>query len=475
MITLLASIIRSFTPVSLLTGLILAAWAARHGGKVSRAVLIGSAGGLIVGVPIYFLPARGQAFVALRVFLDSAAIVAAVINAGALFLPEDRGKAYRLIQWGWAVFFLAAIAAASMFSFLDVLGEQSLSSVQVMDTELIMNVGSLAVGACLVAFLVPLIFRLAQRSGKRAISGCLLAASTLLIVPWCAEALLGLMRLEVIAIGSGALSFVAKVNKFAIVGSYIQLAMVAGLSLSFLRRRKVFASEELCAMPGPERRKASTGVRLDSLWLRTSAGFITVVLAILLAHDLYASRPPRITRPVRLTPDASGMIKVKMAEVDDGGLHRFSYVTDDGHVVRFLLIKLNTHSGKSRFGVVYDACVMCGDTGYIQKKHEVICLACNVRIFNPSIGKEGGCNPVPLPHSVEGEYIVVSAKELAKGSRHFSHVVSVRVKDPVTGKELDTLKTPNRYEYKGRNYFFESPASQEKFIAAPERYGAQAL
>jgi YHS domain-containing protein len=44
------------------------------------------------------------------------------------------------------------------------------------------------------------------------------------------------------------------------------------------------------------------------------------------------------------------------------------------------------------------------------------------------------------------------------------------VKDPVTEKELDNLKAQYRYEYKGRNYFFESEASEEKFRTSPETY-----
>jgi uncharacterized membrane protein/YHS domain-containing protein len=202
-------------------------------------------------------------------------------------------------------------------------------------------------------------------------------------------------------------------------------------------------------------------------WFRGALASLLIVLTLLLYHDLYASRPPRISKPVNLTPDASGVIKVKIEELADGNLHRYAYVTDDGHVVRFFMIN---RSGGKRIGVVYDACMLCGDMGYLQEKNEVICIACNVRIFIPSIGKAGGCNPIPLPHRIEGGYVAVSAEELDKGAKYFSEVVTVKIKDPVSGKELISRDAPQRYEYKGRTYFFESAETLERFKVRPESY-----
>jgi len=173
-----------------------------------------------------------------------------------------------------------------------------------------------------------------------------------------------------------------------------------------------------------------------------------------------------------MTPDASGLIRVRIDDVGDGNLHRYSYITDDGHVVRFFLMNTLTNSstGRKKIGVVFDACMLCGDMGYIQNKKEVICIACNVRMFVPSIGKEGGCNPIPLKHLIENDSIIIAAKDLDLGARYFSEVKSVKVKDPVTGKELDNLKAPYRYEYKGRIFFFESEPSMEKFKETPDKY-----
>jgi YHS domain-containing protein/DNA-directed RNA polymerase subunit RPC12/RpoP len=137
--------------------------------------------------------------------------------------------------------------------------------------------------------------------------------------------------------------------------------------------------------------------------------------------------------------------------------------------VRFFLIN-RYDVAHAKIGVVYDACMICGDDGYIQVGNEIICIACNVRIFVPSIGKPGGCNPIPLDHTVEGGVITIAAADLDKGAKYFSEVVEIEVTDPVTGKRLINLKAPFQYEFKGRMFFFEGRESYDRFKKVPEDF-----
>jgi len=471
MLLYLVNVLHTFIPLSLIAGMLLALWTPVFGRKASRSVIICLAAGLLGGGIIYFVSFRQETVTAARAALYSAGILAAVMNAGAFIFPGNRRTAH-VIGWGAALLFAATLSAAAGFSLLAIITEQALSSISVLNTELILNIGGILAGVCLVSFLIPLTAQVSAKSGRGVISGFLLLASALIAIPWCAEVLLGLMRLELFEVTSGRLSFVAKVGKYAHAVPYALVFMIAVLSLVFFAKRTALLPDDLFAMQRAERRKARGRMLLDLRWFKAALASIGVILAVLLYHDLYASRPPKISQPVNLKPDSNGLIKVSISEVADGKLHRYSYVTDDGHVVRFFLINrtINRSGGKSRIGVVYDACMLCGDMGYIRQKNEIICIACNVRIFTPSIGKAGGCNPIPLKHAVQEEYIVISVEELDKGARYFSQVVSMRVKDPVTGKELDSLKAPYRYEYKGRTYFFESEAAEEKFRASPETY-----
>ncbi|WP_298271383.1 Fe-S-containing protein [Geobacter sp.] len=464
MLSYLVSFIQAFIPLSLITGILLSVWRPVHGRTAARPLLIALVVGLLAGLVAYPVSFRQETVTATRACLYGAAIVAALLNSATLFLP---GRGSR-IGWWSAMLLTATLAAADMFTFLGRVYEQALSVTTVLNTELILNIGGILAGLFLMAFLVPLTAHLGVKCGRGVVPGILVFASLLLVVQWSAEVLLALMRLEMVELTSIRLSFVAKAGKYSNLFPYVHALLVTALAIVFFVCRSTVAQEALAEMEKAERRKARCRIMFEMRWFKSALASVVVILAVLLYHDVYATRPPKISTPVELTPDAAGLVRIKIADVADGKLHRYSYVTDDGHVVRFFLI--NRSRGQAKIGVVYDACMLCGDMGYVQEKNEVICIACNVRIFVPSIGKAGGCNPIPLIHKVEGEYVVVSVQELDNGARYFSQVVSKKVKDPVTGRELESSKAPFRYEYKGRTYFFESEESGEKFKQSPEKY-----
>ena len=468
MLSYLVTFIHAFIPISLITGMLFAIWTPVRGRRALRPLLVSLAVGLLAGAVVYPVSFRQETVTAARASLYGAAILVALLNGGALILSGRRSRGFSRIGWWGALFFTATLAAVSIFSFLEHVYEQALSATTVLNTELILNIGGILAGFLLVAFIVPLTARLATKSGRGIVSGLLLFASFLLVAQWSADVLLALMRLEMVELTSIRLSFVAKAGKYSYVFPYVHALLIAALAVIFLARRPAAAPQALAEMEKAERRKTRSRVMFEMRWFKSALASVVVIFAVLLYYDVYATRPPKISPPVELTPDATGLIKIKIADVMDGNLYRYSYVTDDGHVVRFFLI--NRSRGQARIGVVYDACMLCGDMGYVQEKNEVICIACNVRIFIPSIGKAGGCNPIPLVHKVEGGHVVVSVEELDKGARYFSQVVSKKVKDPVTGRELESNKASYRHEYKGRTYFFESEESGEKFKQSPEKY-----
>jgi uncharacterized membrane protein/YHS domain-containing protein len=464
----LVNSVHAFIPVSLIAGLLLALWRPVHGRNALGPLLVSLAAGLLAGAVIYPVALGHETVTAARIFLCGGAICAALLNGGTLFLAGRRAGNISRIGLGAALLFTAAMAAVGSFSFLERVYEQALSATTVLNTELILNVGGILAGAFLLAFLLPLTAHLGAKSGREIVSGLLLFASLLLVVQWSAEFLLGLMRLELVELTSIRLSFVAKASKYAHGIPYVLTLLLTLMAEVFFFRRPAIAPHGPGEAGQAEQRKARSRVIFEMRWFRSALATVAFIFAVLLYHDIYASRPPMITPPQYLTPDAAGLMKIKIADVMDGKLHRYAYITDDGHVVRFFLI--NRSRGQARIGVVYDACMLCGDMGYLQEKNEVICLACNVRIFVPSIGKAGGCNPIPLTHEVDGDQIVVSVEELDKGAHYFSQVVSRQVKDPVTGRELESSKAPFRHQYQGRTYFFESEASGEKFKASPVTY-----
>ncbi len=468
MLVYLVNFIQAFIPMALMTGMLLALAAPAGGRKPYRALAVAIACGLLAGGVIHPVALRQELLTSARAILQGVALLAVLLNAACLLLPPSGGRrGFALVRRGAEIFFITALAAVSAFTYAAFIAEQGISTNSVLNTELILNMAGIVTGVVFIALLIPLTAHISARCGERTVLGMLLFASALVAVQWSADLLLGMMRLGMVELTGTRVSIVAKTGKYANLFPYLQALMVTTLALAFYARRPVVTATELAGMQKAERRKARSGVLRELRWFRATLTSALVVLALLLYHDLYASRPPRISTPLRLTPDAKGQIRVKIDDLADGNLHRYAYVTDDGHVVRFFMIN---RSGGKKIGVVYDACMLCGDMGYLQEKNEVICIACNVRIFIPSIGKAGGCNPIPLPHEIEGGEVVVSALELDKGAKYFSEVVTVKVKDPVTGKELVSRDAPQRYEYKGRTYFFESVETLEKFKASPEKF-----
>ena len=103
------------------------------------------------------------------------------------------------------------------------------------------------------------------------------------------------------------------------------------------------------------------------------------------------------------------------------------------------------------------------------KNADLICISCNVRIFLPSVGKEGGCNPIPMPFEFDGKFITVTLDTIQNGANYFSKVIEKMVLDPVSRNKVSNQNSKS-YLYYNRTYFFENEKTQAEFEANPEKY-----
>ena len=188
----------------------------------------------------------------------------------------------------------------------------------------------------------------------------------------------------------------------------------------------------------------------------------------MLYYDLYASRPLQIDEPTLVEPNKNNEFVFDLEILKDNKLHRFAYLSDEGKVIRFFL--LNRYKDKNSPVAVFDSCMICGDMGYVKKGDELICVACNVRIFLPSVGKQGGCNPIPFPYKITKDKLIIKFKDIMMGTNYFSEIREKKVLDPVSKKEIINLKAKFNYVYGDKTYFFESEENKNKFIQNPEIY-----
>jgi uncharacterized membrane protein len=108
-------------------------------------------------------------------------------------------------------------------------------------------------------------------------------------------------------------------------------------------------------------------------------------------------------------------INIPITQIEDGHLHRFAWNASDSTEVRFIVVKKSA----SAWGVGLDACDICGNTGYYERRDGIICRLCDVVMNKSTIGFKGGCNPVPLSYTVREGAMVVRLDDLEQEKGRF--------------------------------------------------------
>jgi hypothetical protein len=142
--------------------------------------------------------------------------------------------------------------------------------------------------------------------------------------------------------------------------------------------------------------------------------FIPLIALLIFAAAAYQSRFPSVEywdpKPLPVTATPSGEIIIpKKGEVDleDGKLHKYIFKKGEREARFFVLM---TPAGQ--LTVDLDACAICKPDGYGQAEGTVICYYCVTLIPLETVGKPGGCNPVPVPFTDKGDSVVVDGLTL---------------------------------------------------------------
>ncbi len=163
-------------------------------------------------------------------------------------------------------------------------------------------------------------------------------------------------------------------------------------------------------MNDAEKRLLESQSRRQRNWMMAAAIASLTVILVLTADFIYAranSAPPA-ARPINAVGD---VVRVPVSEVQDGSMHLFT-VNAGGQSLRFMIIKK-----PNGWGVALDACRICGAEGYRQDGQNVICRHCASAIYIPSIGDQGGCNPIGVPSHLDGGELVVDISSLTQAAK----------------------------------------------------------
>lgn len=164
--------------------------------------------------------------------------------------------------------------------------------------------------------------------------------------------------------------------------------------------------------------------------LAIMGALVLAVVVIWLGKSVYMSKrtgahpmfPPHRDASARLmnavpVTEQSADVRIPLRALDDGNAHFFAYTTG-GKTITFFAMKAMDGSIRTAL----DACVACNHAklGYRQEGSLVVCNNCGMGFKPTDIGMTtGGCNPIPIKKSVDGQTIVLKAKDLEDGARYF--------------------------------------------------------
>ncbi|OOF41780.1 hypothetical protein BKK47_00285 [Rodentibacter mrazii] len=452
-------LLQSLLPISILLG---ASWAIKPTTSGSKTIIWLSLFGLISGV-------------ALRLILPTSQVANLIVTL--IFLSAF--LLFALSQWTHSTklalcwqFILMLIAGATWAKDPNI---TALTNTDIINTDFILNLSAVIFGVIL-CFAVStwLYFLLKQQQKTKGKSTALFALSFMLwfalVIPLMGELLLIFMKLQLIELTKVRLSFAAKsgaittwLNTICLTVMFINLGI-------FIFQTHVKRTLQAKIEQDPiEKRKKLALVQVSKRLINWG----TLAIIFIGASQLYwvqvASRPPQLSEAVPVVLDQNETIHIPIEQVKDGKLHRFVWIADDGKAVRFFII--NRQPNKLSLAAVFDACLLCGDQGYVMQGNQVVCVGCGVHMFIPSIGKPGGCNPVPIENWQQTENeLIIHRTSLEDGLNLFNTIVEIEVQDPISGAKLKNTQTEHKYSFENRTYFFENEENLERFRNNPEKY-----
>jgi FTR1 family protein len=187
------------------------------------------------------------------------------------------------------------------------------------------------------------------------------------------------------------------------------LALAALMVLFDAKRREPVPA----AASAAERRKAAWTARKERLWMASVYGFSFVFIALVTAEFIYTKSVSALS-PATEVSFANGEVRIPLAQVSDGDLHRFQ-AQESGTPIRFWLYR----KPDGQIATVFDACQICGAVGFYKSANGVVCKNCAAPINTQSLGSAGGCNPVPLKATQTAGFVIIQEADIAARSRMF--------------------------------------------------------
>lgn len=163
----------------------------------------------------------------------------------------------------------------------------------------------------------------------------------------------------------------------------------------------------------PSRQKSKTTITLIAVLLALAG--VGVYLVFSSSRDNPTATAVATNAPSS-APEARD-IKISLSDLSSTAKF-FDYKLSDNKPIRFFVIK----SSDGVYRAALDACDTCyhAKKGYHQEGDDMICNNCGQHFHSSQINEvHGGCNPVGLPRTIDGNQLVIKASELESRGGYF--------------------------------------------------------
>ena len=146
---------------------------------------------------------------------------------------------------------------------------------------------------------------------------------------------------------------------------------------------------------------------------------VVVAIAAYLVISASSDKPATTTVTSSAGSGAAATSDIKIPISDLSGQAKFfDYTLADNKKMRFFVLK----SSDGVYRAALDACDTCyhAKKGYHQQGDDMICNNCGLHFHSAKINEvQGGCNPVGLPRTVEGDSLIIKASDLESRKQYF--------------------------------------------------------
>jgi FTR1 family protein len=218
-----------------------------------------------------------------------------------------------------------------------------------------------------------------------------------------------LSEAEVLPSSKAEMALIGPVVKNELLLFTLTVALAAGWLLFGPRLQPAAATPLPAAAPasGPQAR-LERAARSREMNRRRWTGIVALLVVGFLTTAFVATSRVPDRAPAQEVAIERGQLGFDAAACRDGHLHFFETTLPQGPV-RFFAVQVG-----AELRTCFDACEICGDKGYFEDRGAVVCRNCTSPIALSSLGRSGGCNPIPLPHRLEGNRVVITESDFER-------------------------------------------------------------